>query len=205
MGGRAREPANGMWTVMSRWGCVFAVGTLVACGGKEQVGASASVAADASAEAACVDCSPWAEVLPDGGRQLVDGFVPPTTPTLECDGSTSVSLLLPCELGQAPYHELECKLNSGEGFGLVAFPDSATSPSQPLDLTKFGPSGTGGFTSRVLQGTVNVIEFHESERSFLGELKDVVLLVEDSSNGSSNQKTCRLKDGILWAVPGPYL
>jgi hypothetical protein len=144
-------------------------------------------------------------VVPEGGRGLVDGFAPPANPPFECDGGNTPELVLPCELGQAPVHELECKLTSGEGFGLTFFPDSGPDPREPLDLTKFAPSGTIGFTSRVLQGTVNVIEFHESERVFLGELKDVVLQVENASTGSTDQKTCRLKDGMLWAVPGEFL
>jgi hypothetical protein len=150
------------------------------------------------------------EVLPEGGRELVDGFVPPSNPPLDCDGGANVSIVLPCQLGQAPVHELDCKLDSGdEGFAIYLFPDSGADPREPLDLTKYPRSPGGGFDSTILQGRVNVIEFHEQERTFLGELKDLTLSIGTpmgaKAPGPASGKTCRLKDGMLWAVPGGFL
>src|SRR5689334_14670066 len=92
-----------------RWAgyALLIVGALASCGGREDLGSSASAGADAGVDETCVDCSSWANVVPEGGRQLVDGFAPPTNPPLECDDGTRVSLVLPCELGLAPVHELE--------------------------------------------------------------------------------------------------
>ena len=88
----------------------------------------------------------------------------------------------------------------GEGFNLAFFPESSADPSAPLDLTKFMQVPPGGFPSAILRGTVRVIEFHQSARTFLGELNDLSL----SIGTDAGTKICNLQSGLLWAVPGNF-
>jgi hypothetical protein len=176
---------------------------LASCGGKAQ----SSPADDAGNSSACAEpCSPWLLVLPDGGAMLGDAFTPPSNPVLECDGGTTVSIVLPCELGQAPIHELECHLDNGvDGFVVDFFPEAHgdRGPGSLLDLTKYMSIPSSHFPSMILQGMARVIEYHSAERTLLGELSDLSLALRGYDAGAGT--VCHLKKGPLWTIPGEFL
>lgn len=187
--------------------CAVVLATMLSCGrpasplasdaGTQQGIGDASAKSDVSAEASLTPI----DVVPDGGSVLGDAFVPPSNPLLACEGGSTVSILLPCELGLGPIYELECKLDQGNrGFGFVLFPSGAPSLS-PLDLTKLPASPTEGFSSKILEGTVDVVELHQADRTFLGTLSNLSLSVASDAGA----RICRLQTGTLWVVPGNFL
>ena len=177
--------------------CILLFFALASCGGKKQSSAGNS--------STCAEpCSPWLVVVPDGGAVLGDAFTPPSNPVLECDDGTTVSIVLPCELGQAPIHELECHLDNGvDGFMVDFFPEAQGDPGDLLDLTKYMSISSSDFPSAILHGTVRVIEYHSAARTLLGELRDLSLALRGHDAGAG--AVCQLKKGPLWTVPGEFL
>jgi hypothetical protein len=195
-----------VWNVAGKQTFLVLIALLTSCGG--HLSSDSAPERTDSAPALCESGPCSAQPITDfGGNALLqDAFVTPTNPPLSCDDGSSVSLVLPCQLGQPYVHELECKLDEGSMWILDFFPERVTQGDpqlleQPLDLTKFTSPPRPSASATLLRGTLQLREYHIQQRTFWGDLTDLTLSVKNLTN---TPRTCRLPNGVLWAVAGNF-
>ncbi len=149
----------------------------------------------------------------------------PSTPEFICDDGQNFQLQLPCQVGMAPLHFLECPMSGrsvrsglsghggGEPIGILDLSGIFEAKNAPLPLADavpvVGPSlsmtisrdGTpfvlGAFAGSVAFYTVDL-----QARGFLGRFIDASFIFKATSG---EQIVCRNDQGLFWAVAGNFL
>ncbi|HVZ71249.1 MAG TPA: hypothetical protein VHJ20_02645 [Polyangia bacterium] len=136
-------------------------------------------------------------------------------PTLACPGAGSISIELPCQIGQAPVSEVDCELGGAAGGAKIAFvlPSSLPDGASPRlgAPTSFHPAllpfgrqqlFDGRYYLSDISGTVAFTSLSLAEQKVDGWFPHLAFTLVGTDGAIVS---CTLDEGRFTAVPGDYL